>query len=373
LADREATAERSRFGWRRAALVAGVVVIVVAVGLAGLAIGRATASGPDILVLSGPVIQETSGADLLPTSGAVGADRLIVDGGDAVAPAVFTAAADLDDAATTASGYRLTRSGLDGAEVAAGLAAVLGVEGEVERTDDGWSVGANPTGAPFLVVSDDPQLSWSFTDPVATQIAQGGVFVTPGRAKDVAAALLAEIGVDLSAVDWQSARFDDHVALTATQLVDDARTSLSWQVNFGQNDAVTSASGFAAEFVEVPGYEVVGAATAVRRAGLPTWSLIGPSPVVGDSDAETALGQIEIAENVGPDNRPALQVGVSSVVVVSASLGLGQFWQPDGGLLVLPAYRLMGDDGSQWTLIAVTGDYVDFVDVAYPGSPPAVP
>ena len=48
-----------------------------------------------------------------------------------------------------------------------------------------------------------------------------------------------------------------------------------------------------------------------------------------------------------------------------------QFRQPDGALLVLPAYELTGDDGSRWTLIAVTGDYVDFVDQPFPS--PAVP
>lgn len=366
MADREATAERPRLGWRRAGLIAGIAVVVVAVGAAGLVIGRATAPGPDILVLSGPVVQETSSADLLPTGGAVNADHLVVAGDAVAAPAVFTPAAELADSPTTASGYRLTRSGLDGAEVAAGLASVLGVDGEVERNDDGWSVGGVDPDSPVLLVSDDPQLSWSFTDPVATEIARAGVFVTPGRAEAVATALLGEIGVDLSVVDWQSTRFDDHLALTATRLVGDSRTSLAWQVNFGQNEAVVSASGFAAEFVEVPGYEVVGAATAVRRAGLPTWSVIGPTPVVPDE--ETVAGaQARPADELGPGDRPALHVAMASIVVVDATLGLAQFWQPDGGLLVLPAYQLVGDDGTLWTLIAVTGDYVDFVDEAYPG------
>ncbi len=366
MADGEAAAVRSRFGWRRAGLAASVVLLVAAVGIGGLLIGRATAPGPDILVLSGPVVQEPAGVDPLSTGGLVDPDRLIVDGVAVAAPAVFTAAADLDDTPTTASGFRLTRSGLDGAEVARGLATVLGVAGEVVRTDEGWSVGGEDPVSPSLTVSDDPQLSWSFIDPEATAVAQGGVFVTPGRAKDISTALLAEIGVDLASVDWQSSRFADHLALTATQLVDGFRTSLSWQINFGQNDAVVSASGFAAEFVEVPGYPVIGAATAVRRAGLPTWSMIGPTPVVV-SDITAPGVRSPAVETAGPDGRPALQVEVSSILVVDAALGLAQFWQPDGGLLALPAYQLVGDDGTLWTLIAVTGDYVDFVDQPYPG------
>ena len=375
MADREATAAsaRPRFGWRRVSMLALVVLAVVAAAVGGVLVGRSTAPGPNIVVLPGPVVQEAPGVDPLSTSGVIEPDRLLVDGVPVTPPAVFTAAADLDDAATTASGYRLTRSGLDGAEVAAGLAAVFGVDGSVVPTDSGWTVSGADTAAATLTVSDDPELSWTFTDPAATEAAQGGVSISPRRAKEVASALLADVGVDLDSVDWQSNRFDDHLSVTATQIVDGLRSSLFWQVNFGQNDAVVSASGFAAEFVEVPGYEVVGAATAVRRSALPTWSLLGPTPVVSSTNATAAVTSDLPVEKLGPDDRPALQVGVSSIVVVDATLGLAQFWQPDGGLLALPAYRLVGDDGTQWTVIAVTGDYVDFVDQPYPGLPPPAP
>ncbi|MDI1289270.1 MAG: hypothetical protein PSX37_04870, partial [bacterium] len=150
LADREATAVpgRPRFGWLRAGMLALVLVVIVAVGLGGVILGRATAPGPNIVVLPGPVVQESPAVDPLPTSGVLEPDRLIVDGVAVNPPAVFTAATDLDDEQTTASGYRLTRSGLDGAEVAAGLAAVFGVDGEVVPSDDGWSVGgAEPSAA----------------------------------------------------------------------------------------------------------------------------------------------------------------------------------------------------------------------------------
>ena len=77
------------------------------------------------------------------------------------------------------------------------------------------------------------------------------------------------------------------------------------------------------------------------------------------------------APGAGEGGRPTLQVPVSGIVVTEAALGLAQFRHPDGALLVLPAYELTGDDGSRWTLIAVTGDYVDFVDQPFPS--PAVP
>jgi len=162
-------------------------------------------------------------------------------------------------------------------------------------------------------------------------------------------------------VDWRVDRFDTSLAITATQLLNDERTSLEWQVSFGQKDAVVSASGFAAELIEVPNYSVVGAATAVRRAALPTWSLIGPTP---SAPTSPALGAEDAA---GSSDEASLRVDVSSIVITDADLDLAEFHQPDGAVLILPAYHLTGDDGTLWTLIAVTGDYVNFVDVPFPG------
>jgi hypothetical protein len=61
---------------------------------------------------------------------------------------------------------------------------------------------------------------------------------------------------------------------------------------------------------------------------------------------------------------------MSEILVTQAELGLGQFWQPDGDLLILPAYQLTGDDGTRWSLIAITGDDVHFIDQPYPSANP---
>jgi hypothetical protein len=61
-------------------------------------------------------------------------------------------------------------------------------------------------------------------------------------------------------------------------------------------------------------------------------------------------------------------VPVLDVTVTGAELGLAQYWQPDGGLLILPAYRLAGEDGSSWSLLAVGDEYVAFVNQPYPTS-----
>lgn len=359
--------------WRTIGLVAALILALAGCLGGGVIIGRATALGPRLVVVPGPIVQESPAQDAIDSGGSVDSARLTINGVATTPSAVFTGAPDLDDVSGTASGFRLSRSGLDGASVAHGLATVFGINDAPVRTRTGWTAGADHS-QPSVSVVDDAAMSWSFTDPGATRAAQGGVAVTPLRARQAAEALLAGVGVDLKSVAWGMSRYDDHLAITAGQLLDGKRTSMSWEVNFGQDDSVVSASGFAAEFVEVPGYEVIGAATAVRRAGLPTWSLVGPTPVV-DADAAAVLPtSVAAATNaVGPDGRPALQVDVASIVIVDAVLGLAQFWDSDGTLLVLPSYRLTGDDGSRWTLLAVTGDYVDFVDRPYPAQPKSVP
>jgi hypothetical protein len=163
-------------------------------------------------------------------------------------------------------------------------------------------------------------------------------------------------------------RYVNRTAVTAWQLAADARTRLSWQVDFAPGDAVVGASGFSAGLEEVPGYPVVGAATAVRRAGLPTWSAIGPSPLFADppTDASASPTPSPTPAPIAPAGRPVLRIPMSGIVVTGAELGLAQFWQPDGDLLILPSYLLTGDDGSRWSLIGVTSDYVRFVDQPYP-------
>ena len=166
-------------------------------------------------------------------------------------------------------------------------------------------------------------------------------------------------------------RFADRTRVTAWQKVNGARTQLSWTVGLGRAGSVVSASGFAAGLVEIPGYPVVGAATAVRRASLPTWAVLGPRAL--DAAPQSAAPTPSTRPTLNASGRPALRVPVSDVVVTGAELALAQFWQPDGDLLILPAYRLTGDDGSQWSLIAVTGNDVSFIDVPYPSATPTAP
>jgi hypothetical protein len=321
------------------------------------------------VVAAGPVVEQSPAASSLPIvqplpSATPSRPSITAPASPPDLPAVFTPASDLPDTDAVASGYSLTRGSVDGASLASTLAVAFGLPGDVSQTSDGWIVGQPGGAAPAVTVNDDPLLAWTFSDPTAAEAAAVGVSMEPDRAREVASALLSTIGVDVTSVDWQVDRYADLTEVIAWQKLADARTQLAWRVGFGRAGSVVSASGFSAGLVEIPGYPIVGAATAVRRAALPTWSTLGPQRLpVPVTDVEASPTPTVSVPQIGKTRRPALQVPMQDVLVEQAELGLAQFWQPDGNLLILPAYQLTGDDGNRWSLIAVTGDDVDFVDV----------
>lgn len=353
---------------RRVIAVVVAALTLVFVGAGAYWAGRQTAPGPAVVVVAGPVVEQAPGTDPLP---------LTVLGGTAAWPVVLTPAPTLPDTPGTASGYHPVRAGLDGAELTAAIAGALGVPGEVRAYNEGWVVSGDTATSATVEVFDDALLAWAMDDPAAAS-AFGGRQPTPARSRELAEAILGGLGVQATEVDWQVDRYDDRVLVTAWQLVAGLRTGLSWTIGLGAQGAVVSASGFAASLEEIPGYHTVGAATAVRRAALPTWAVIGPTPIP-EATAEFDLNAASPSEprtspplpTVAPGSRPALAVGLSEVAVTAATDSLAQFRQPDGSLLILPAYELTGRDGSRWSLIAVSAEDVRFVDQPYPGTTPA--
>jgi hypothetical protein len=171
-------------------------------------IGRGTAPGPTIVVAPGPVVEESPEVSQLPVAAGEGVGAS--PGPDVVTPvrpdlqvstyaagqwsAIFSPAADLPNDPGTASGYRLSRAGLDGAALTTSLARSFGLAGEVAATDAGWVVGTLDGSTPTMTVSDDPLLSWSFEDPAAQARAQAGAAIAGDGTKDLAATMLGSWG-----------------------------------------------------------------------------------------------------------------------------------------------------------------------------------
>jgi hypothetical protein len=359
-----------RSGWAIALAVIGIVIVVCGAAVGGVLYGRASAPGPDIIVTAEPVVEESAAVEPMPVGTLPmpepvnGAGQTDPADTPVVPPAVLSAAPGLPDTATVASGYRLVNAGISGAQVAGVLGSALGATGQPVEEDGAWVVGT--PGGPMLTVTDDPLFTWTFEDAGVLASPAAGEQLEPATAIELTSALLGSIGVDVSSVDWQVDRYFGRTAVTAWQLVSGQRTELGWQVAYDPSGAVVQASGFSAGLQEVPGYPILGAASAIARSASQPWSLVGATPARAPEAAPSPS-----ASPLTPLARPGISIPVSEVTVTEATLGLAQYWQPDGGMLMLPSYALSGDDGSRWSLLAVDEPYVQFVDQPYPTADPS--
>ena len=88
-----------------------------------------------------------------------------------------------------------------------------------------------------------------------------------------------------------------------------------------------------------------------------------PSASASGTPAPSASTSSTPAPSASPTStRPVLAVPVAEVTVIDAELGLAQYWQPDGSVLMLPSYTVTGEDGSRWSVLAIDDSYVDFTD-----------
>jgi hypothetical protein len=70
----------------------------------------------------------------------------------------------------------------------------------------------------------------------------------------------------------------------------------------------------------------------------------------------------DAAPSVPQGDPRRVQVWWDPAVATGAELSLAQYWQPDGTLLILPAYRVTtADDRGTWAIIAVAQTAVEFV------------
>jgi len=333
---------------RTRVVVAGVLALMVLSGVAaiGWGLGR-MGSAPTIVVAAGPVVEASPAVTSMPIALSSPSETRDSSPAGGALPVLLTADPGLSDSPTTASGYRITRAGIDPQKFARQLASALGVTGEPRSSNTQIVSGDDPQ----ITVNLDSLLTWNFSDTHASADAPVGKLPTRQQAIDLASTLLGKLGVDLTSIDWQVERVDAGVRVTGWQLVAQQRTTLSWTVTVGRSGSVVSATGFAAGLQEVPGYRVVGAAFAVRRAGLTPWTALPPVPV-SLPDVPSPSPSLPV------DGR--LQVATQHVRVTDAVLGLAQYLQPDASVLILPSYLLTGADGSVWSLLAVTGDAVSF-------------
>ncbi|MEY4135972.1 MAG: hypothetical protein RL205_100, partial [Actinomycetota bacterium] len=313
---------------------------------------------------------------------------------------VFIPGKGLPNKPGTASGYTVDDTGIDRAALAAQLATQFGVSGQPVKNDYGWTVGPTDGSGPTIYVNDDSSASWSYGNPGAygtpvavpadavagsgtsgsvagsTGVVEGSPVpepsVSPAPSKKDAQAwatdILTSLGVPLDQVDWQFDVYDPFTTATAFLTIQGQRTQLQWSITFFGNGEIANAYGFAAGLVEIPGYAIIGAKDAIARLSQPGWSALQPT-MISNGNVSIAVDDQPAAQPTVPPNptyqgRPALSVTITVATITKAELGTAQYWQPDGTILLLPAYLISDKDGHQWSMLAVADTYVDFTQVA---------
>lgn len=333
--------------------------------------------------------------------------------------AVFTGSG-LSTEGGVAEAYALDAPAAYGAQTVAAAAAVLGVEGEPEESEWGWTVGPDDGSAASVSVSLDGLVSLSYWDPakdpwgcavvgVEPQAAEsdgaeggdegggedadggdGDLVVEPmpveplpaecaerdlGPAPtgDAASAALRDLmdalGVDTGAYEFVAEEWGDpsfgHV--TAHHVLDGRRTGLQWTASL-TGAGVQSLNGFTAPLTPLGQYAVVSPAEAVERLSDPRFATGWGGPVawLEGTDPYARAGATEPGLVHTPTLPGTVAPGadvswpVDQVTIEDARLGLAHHTTPDGASVLVPTYELIGSDGGIWTVVAVTDEHLDF-------------
>ncbi len=356
---------------------AGAAIVIVAALLGGMVIGRASIPVAEVPSSSTPtVIAQEPDLPPLPTLG--------VQSTQVAADTLFTPDTQLSDDDGRANGYRVVDTDVDRRALAVTLAETLNVPGEpVPDEVGGWQVGGVLAGDSSVTVAADVQASWAYLGPNAGVIGQ---VPAKDEVQQQGQTLLRSLGVQADLVDWQVDVGESQTTVIAWQTIGGQRTQLSWQVSIGRRGVIVAATGFAGVLELVPGYPIVGAASAVDRSARPGWSALGPTliPDIGatvtagaEGSPTTPVEQLGSGTPTGTSptrfGRPVAVSSIRLLTVTEATIGLAQFNQPDGELLLLPAYALQTDDGSRWTILAIADYYVSFQDPVTSATPSATP
>ncbi|WP_139417697.1 hypothetical protein [Agromyces laixinhei] len=409
VADLTAARARRRPRWPVIAAVAASVAIV---GGAGFGLGAMTGGQPE-LSAAPPISLPMSGAQGGPTQ----QEAATFDAGSRMttAPGVSSmmmpyglgrnsfSASGLSTAGGSAAAYAFDARGASNTETVAELAAALGVGGTPESKNGSWTVGSPDGTGPTLYVSLDGTLGFSYSNPQVNPWGCGPAAIEPAvpeqavpeqgasepaapemtipempacqppaselpseaAAIDALRSLIAATGRDADAFEYTSQTWEGAVTRMAQAwpVVDGQRIDQAWTLDLAQA-GIVSASGALAELVSIGDYDIVSEQAGFERLSDPRFGAqMTAMPFAGEG-APTDLMVEEWAAPTEPPATPAagstLAWPVNDVEIVGVRLGLSSQWQPDGSVLVVPAYEFTDADGGTWSVVAVADAELDF-------------
>ena len=371
---------RRRPTWLQVAAVAASLLVV---GAAGYGIGSTTGGATNLADGAAPPVSLESGADagiaeqgMMPEPSTGDVKMSAPDSGGMIYPygggRNHFNASGLSTSEGTAVAYGFDARAASAADTIAALASALGVEGTPELANGSWTAGPQDGTGPALGVSLDGTLGFWYSDPriAPWQCADGAETCEPSgeipseqAAIDALRSLLESTGRDPAGYEFTSETWEGAVTRSAQAwpVVDGQRIDQAWTVEFS-NDGMASASGALAELVPLGDYPVVSEQEAFDRLSDPRFGANMTTLPIALRDAP-----ITTDEWVPPTEPPAAPTSgaavswpVNDVEIVEARLGLASQWQPDGGVLVVPAYEFTDADGGTWSVIAVADGKLDF-------------
>ncbi|TFD03221.1 hypothetical protein E3T28_03860 [Cryobacterium sinapicolor] len=358
-----------------------VAASIAIVGGAGYGIG-ATTGGPMSLAdgAAPPITLQSNGG---PESVAPGGIEPAVGSGAAIdqkmSPLIYPygsgrnafSATSLGTQAGTAQAYAYDPRSASSTDKVTALAAALGIGPSVELRDGSWVAGPQDGSAPSLSVSLDGMLSFYFQNPEMNpwQCEGDQVCEPTGQppSEDAAIgalrALLAAAGRDPAAFEFTSQVWEGSPTRTAEAkpVIDGQQLDQGWVLEMAEG-GVVNATGALSDVVALGMYPVVSEQEGFERLSDPRFSGAPTTlPIALRDQASTT------EEWVAPTEPPATPVAgtsvswpVNKVEIVSAQLGLTSQWQPDGSVLVVPAYAFTDAEGGTWSVLAVEESMLDF-------------
>lgn len=377
VADLHSEGARRRPRWIPFAAVAASLVVV---GAVGYGVGATTGGASDLAGGAAPPIslQSGTGAGASEQGDAAATERSKMSGAgaaDLMYPSGFGrnhfTASGLSTSEATAAGYGFDAGAAASAEGVAALAAALGVQGAPELADGAWTVGAKDGTGPALWVSLDGTLSFSYSDPRinpwkcvdgAETCEPTGDLPSEEAAIDALRSILVAAGRDPAAFEFTSETYEGAVTRQAQAwpVVDGQRIDQAWTLDLA-SEGVFGAYGALAALIPLGDYPVVSEQEGFERLSDPRFgaSMTGMPIALRDQPIDSMEWVPPTEPPAAPTAGTALAWPVNDVEIVGARLGLASQWQPDGSVLVVPAYEFTDADGGVWSVIAVADAKLD--------------
>ena len=271
----------------------------------------------------------------------------------------------------TAQAYAYDPRSASNSDKVTALAAAFDIGSPVELRDGSWVAGPQDGSAPSLSVSLDGMLSFYFQNPEVNpwqcegdQVCEPtGQPPTEDAAFGALRALLVAAGRDPAAFEFTSQVWNGSPtrAAEAKPVIDGQQLDQGWALEMAE-DGVISANGALADVVALGMYPVVSEQEGFERLSDPRFS--GAQTVLPIALRDQASTTEEWVAPIEPPATPVAGTSVSwpvnKVEIVSARLGLASQWQPDGSVLVVPAYAFTDAEGGTWSVLAVEESMLDF-------------